>query len=277
MSARATRARARACACAIALALAGAGCAARVPSAATPNVTGSVGMTHKGVLAGGAEMKAGPSWRFLRDNDRHHALPRFADAIARSAARVAAERPGAVLTIGDLSAPHGGAILPHLSHRSGRDADLLLYVTTLEGAPVPSPGFVHVEADGLAWDPAGKRWYRFDVEREWLLVKALVLDDDARVQWVFVSDTVRSMLLAWAQARGEGTETIWRALAVMAQPRPGGVHDDHVHVRTACTWAERASGCDPFGPERPWLVEPRASSAEDDAALALALLAPIGR
>ena len=61
----------------------------------------------------------------------------------------------------------------------------------------------------------------------------------------------------------------------MAQPRPGGVHDDHVHVRTACDAAELASGCDAFGPERPWLSSPPATSGEDDGALVLSLLAPL--
>jgi penicillin-insensitive murein endopeptidase len=255
-----------------------AGCAARVPSSVTPNVSGSVGMPHRGVLANGVALEAGPGWRFLRDDDRHHALPRFAQAIARAATKVREQRPGAVLTIGDLSAPHGGAIMPHLSHRSGRDADLLLYLTTLEGAPAASPGFVHVEADGLAHDPDGRRYYRFDVEREWLLVKALLEDDEARVQWVFVSDTVRAMLLAWARSRGESTETLYRAVTVMAQPRPGGVHDDHVHVRTACTDVELATGCDAFGPERPWLNAPVRTGThdDDDAELALSLFAPLG-
>ncbi len=39
-----------------------------------------------------------------------------------------------------------------MSHRTGHDADILLFVTTLSGAPVPSPGFVRFDTDGLAWD-----------------------------------------------------------------------------------------------------------------------------
>lgn len=256
------------------LGLAASACA-RLPPLA-PGVSASIGWPHRGALIGGAELpKDGDGYRFLRDNDRRFALPRFSAAIARAAKAVADARPGGVLAIGDLSAPRGGPILPHLSHRSGRDADLLLYVTTLDGAPVPSPGFVHVQADGLAWDDAGKRFYRLDVEREWLLVKALLEDEQARVQWVFVSDVVRAMLLDWARARGEGTETLYRAVTVMAQPRPGGVHDDHVHVRTACTAEEMASGCEAFGPERPWLVPAGSPAADTDADLLRAILLPL--
>jgi penicillin-insensitive murein endopeptidase len=249
------------------------GCA-RVPPL-TPGANGSIGMPHRGMLVGGTEMpKQGDGYKFLRDNDRRWAIPRFAGVIERAAKTVADRKPGGTLAIGDLSAPHGGQIMPHLSHRSGRDADLLLYLTTLEGAPVPSPGFIHVQADGLAWGDEDKRWYRFDVEREWLLVKTLLEDDTARIQWIFVSDVVRAMLLTWAKARGEGTETLYRAVSVMAQPRPGGVHDDHLHVRTACSRDELASGCDAWGPERSWLVIPPTTSSNDDEDLQ-AILRPL--
>ncbi len=228
------------------------------------------------MLVGGAEMpKQGDGFKFLRDNDRRWAIPRFAEALSRAAKTVADQRPGATLTVGDLSAPHGGQILPHLSHRSGRDADLLLYVTTLEGAPVASPGFIHVESDGLALDAESKRFYRFDVEREWLLVKTLLEDDNARIQWLFVSDVVRSMLLSWAHARGESTETLYRAVTAMAQPRPGGVHDDHIHVRTACSREELAACCDAWGPERSWLMIPPSPSTDSDEELLQAILRPL--
>ena len=105
-------------------------------------------------------------------------------------------------------------------------------MTTLDGAPVESPGFVHFGADGLARDEAHARWLRLDVERQWLLAKALLEDPDARIQWIFVSDVVQARLLEWALARGDSAETIARAREVMAQPSPGGVHDDHFHVRT---------------------------------------------
>jgi penicillin-insensitive murein DD-endopeptidase len=224
--------------------------------------------------------KVGDGFRFLRDDDRHFALPRFAKVIAKAALRVERARPGGTLVLGDLSRRDGGQLLPHLSHRTGRDADLIFYATTLEGAPVPSPGFVHYGPDGLAWDESQKRFLRLDVEREWLLVKALIEDEDARVQWLFVSRNVRSILLEWARARGEPTETLYRAVELMAQPTPGGVHDDHIHVRTACGPEDRARGCEHSGAVRPWLLD---SSPDDSSSvggppsnteLALLLLAP---
>ena len=165
------------------VALGSTGCA-RAPSPLAPHWAGSIGLPHRGVLTKASELRAeGAGYRLLSpSNERHFGTPRFVAAVERAAAEVNRQRPGSTLTIGDLSAKHGGKIPSHASHRSGRDADLLLYMTTLEGAPVTSSGFVHVGTDGLAFDEAEKRFLRFDVEREWLLVKALVEDPEARVQ-----------------------------------------------------------------------------------------------
>jgi len=253
-----------------------AGCA-RAPSPLAPAWHGAIGLPGHGVLSGGAEVPAdaeGLLW--LRHNDRHWGTPRFTRAIARAAALVARERPGGVLAVGDLSTRTGGGpVPPHLSHRSGVDADLLFFVTTIDGAPVPSPGFVHFGADGLARDDDHARWLRFDVEREWLFAKALLEDPDARIQWIFVSDVVKAWLLEWALARGDGPETIRRAAAVMRQPHPGGVHDDHFHVRTACSPAEVAAGCELLGPRREWLDYGAGPDDEPDEELAISLLQPL--
>jgi penicillin-insensitive murein endopeptidase len=259
------------------------GCA-RAPSPLAPHFRGSIGMPHRGVLSGeSAELpKHGDGYRWLRGDDRHHAVPRLVAAIERGAAHVAQERPGATLAVGDLSFKTGGKISGHASHRSGRDVDLLLYFTTLEGVPVESPGFgVHVGNDGLAWDEDGNRFLRFDVEREWLLVKSLVEDDAARIQWIFASRAVKNLLIEWGRARSDTPETILRALDVLLQPAPPAeAHDDHVHVRTACSPEEIGEGCEPTGPARPWIVahdgaNAKTEPAATDAELALSLLRPL--
>jgi penicillin-insensitive murein endopeptidase len=222
------------------------------------------------------ELRTTEGLGWLRSNDRHWALPRFARSIARAAAAVAEARPGARLIVGDLSLRTGGGPLaPHFSHRSGVDADLLLYALSLDGAPVDSPGFIHVGADGLARDDGHGRWLRFDVEREWLLIRTLLEDPEARIQWIFVSDVVQAVLLDWAVASGDSAQTIQRARSVMLQPSPGGIHDDHIHVRTACSAEEMAQGCEPIGPRRSWLAYAFSPSSESDEDLALALMQPI--
>lgn len=263
---------------ALAAAIFATGCAA-APSPVQPGHAGSIGLPHRGVLADGRELpEKGDGWVWLRGDDRHWGLPRFVEAIERAARRVAEERPGATLSVGDLSARRGGRLLPHLSHRTGRDVDLLLYLTTLDGAPVESPGFLHVGTDGLAFDERGKRYLRVDLERNWLLVKHLVEDDAARVQWIFASHNLRALLLEWAMARGEPGETLLRASQVMLQPRPGGPHDDHFHVRTACLPEELAAGCEHSGPTRPWIAALDASRPRPEASteeLLAAILRPL--
>ncbi len=238
----------------------------RAPTPLVPHIQGSIGMPHRGVLAGGRMLpKKAEGLAWLRTDDRHWGLPRFVTTIERAAAKIAKDRPGATLVVGDLSARHGGVLLPHLSHRTGRDADLLLYMTTLDGVPVPSPGFIHVGDDGLAWDPEGKRFLRFDVEREWLLVRELVSDPSSRIQWIFAHRRIEAMVVEWARARGEPGEIILRAMEVMLQPNPGGPHDDHLHVRTACAPEELETGCEATGPARAWLDS---APRPDDGALA---------
>jgi penicillin-insensitive murein endopeptidase len=258
-----------------ALALACAACA-HSPSPLDPVWSGSIGAPSRGVLRDGCEVRAdAEGLRWLRHNDRHWALPRFAEAIERAAAAVARERAGGLLEIGDLSIRTGGGPLaPHFSHRSGVDADLLFYVTTLDGAPVESPGFVHFGADGLARDEAHSRWLRLDVERQWLLAKTLLEDPDARIQWIFVSDVVQARLLEWGLARGDSLETLRRAREVMAQPSPGGVHDDHFHIRTSCSPEETVAGCEAVGPRRGWLTYDMPPPDETDRDLALELMTP---
>src|SRR5262249_43659954 len=150
---------------------------------------------HEGMLSIAAPLpKKGEGFARLRDNGVNWGNPRLVAAIIAASAVVAKERPGARLIIGDLSARYGGGARGHRSHRTGRDADLLLYATTPDGRPIDAPGFVRYGPDGLgdtslkdiepdapvkgkAGEPKAKpakvmtggKFLRFDVEREWLL------------------------------------------------------------------------------------------------------------
>ncbi len=255
------------------------GCA-RAPSPLMPAYRGSIGMPHLGVLTDGTQIaNDAATIHWLRGNDRHWGAPRFVAALERAAAKVEAERPGPPLVVGDLSVRYGGHLREHMSHRTGHDVDLLLYVETLGGAPVQSPGFVRFDADGLAWDEAHQRYLRFDVARTWLLVKALAEDDDARVEWIFVSRPLQGLLTEWARARGEPVDTLLRAERLMLQPGPPAeTHDDHLHVRVGCDADEIAHGCEPTGPKREWLpplAAPASDDAEDDASIAASLVQPM--
>lgn len=241
------------------------------PSPLAPGFGGSVGLPHQGSLTGGVALAdRGDGWvRFRRDGVRW-GNPRLVATIEHAARTVRARAPGgAPLLVGDLSVRHGGRHPRHRSHRTGRDVDFPFFVTTPDGRPLPSPGFVRFGPDGLG-KPEGGKWLRFDVARQWELVKALLEAPDGHVQWIFCARWLEALIVEWALAKGEDPELVWHAEVVLKQPGDAAPHDDHFHVRLACTPEEAIAGCD-GGPRWAWL--PRLPALDGEAWLA-ALLEP---
>lgn len=176
-------------------------------------------------------------------------------AIVRAAAAVDAELPGSILHVNDLGFREGGSIPHHGSHRAGRDVDILFYVLDMSGE-VRRPLGVPIEPDGHGTDfgdlldPADDVDMRLDVPRTWRLVQALVLDEEALVQRIFLVEHVRAMLLAHAEATHAPQAAIDRFAEVTCQP--GVPHDDHLHVRFFCTNEDLAAGCADSTPMYPW-------------------------
>jgi penicillin-insensitive murein endopeptidase len=173
--------------------------------------------------------------------------------------------------VGDLSARFGGAASGHRSHRTGRDADLLIYALTPDGRPVASPGFLEFGPDGLASTEDGAL-FRIDIEREWLLIKALLNAPDAAVQWLFIARWLEALIIEHARARGEDPELVWHAETVLLQPRDSADHDDHLHLRIACPPPEAVEGCLGGGPYWPWLEGLPELASPPDVELADALI-----
>jgi penicillin-insensitive murein endopeptidase len=92
----------------------------------------------------------------------------------------------------------------------------------------------------------------YDDARNWHFVRTLLLDDEARVQWIFCSRGIKSRLLAYAIANEPDPRAIVRASWVLHQPSRGHPHHDHFHVRVGCTPEEMAHGCLSSGPIWPW-------------------------
>lgn len=239
------------------------------PTPLAPGLSGSVGMPNSGVQTGAIELpEAGKGFaRYRPKGHNHWGRPRLVNALERIAAEVDRELPGGTLVIGDLGAKTGGRIPGHASHRSGRDVDLLFYALTPDGAPLPSPGFVRYEADGLAVVPDSGDYVRLDVAREWLLVKKLVNDREIGVQFLFISRPLEALLMDYARARGEPLELQYRAQTVMLQPGDSLPHDDHLHLRIACSPEETQAGCSGGGPYWEWLPPLPESQEADDALL----------
>jgi penicillin-insensitive murein endopeptidase len=150
---------------------------------------GSIGQVQSGFLAGGDELpKEGVGYKWRTAGDHHFGTPTLVNLVADSIRSVHHFYPFAPpIYVGELSAKGGGALLPkHASHRTGRDADILFYVTTLDGLPYPNDEFLIFGGDGLAFSRTG-RFVRFDVSREWSLIRAIITNPYAHVQYVFIS------------------------------------------------------------------------------------------
>ena len=241
-----------------------------VPDPLAPGIRGSVGRPSYGVLTGAVSLPmTGPGFVRIHDNAVHFGSPRLVRTIERAALEVAAERPGSPrLVIGDLSKEAGGKAEGHASHRSGRDADILYFVTTPDGAPVESPGFVRFGPDGLGEVPRSSKRFagrilRLDVARTWLLVKALIQTPGANVQWIFAARPIQALLVEEARARGEDPHLVWYAENVLHQPTDSEAHDDHMHVRLACDEDDAVHGCE-GGPDWPFLPAPPSLEISDE-------------
>lgn len=170
--------------------------------------------------------------------------------ILLAAERVAKEKPGARLGVGNLARPGGGRLPWSRSHNNGLDADLAFYLVDDEGAPCVVESLLHVQPDGRVQE---KPSCLLDVARTWLLVAALLDDDEASVQWIFVADHIKQALLAYGRLHRAGRRTLARAVAVLHQPRGALPHDDHMHIRLFCPAEDRLEGCRDRGTERDWM------------------------
>ncbi len=226
------------------------------PNPLAPNIRGSVGVPHYGVQTGAVELpKQGAGYtRYRAHSPNYWGQPRLVRTIEHVASVIATQRPGGYpLMVGDLSARHGGKIPRHNSHRTGRDVDFLWFVTTPGGAPARVPGFVEIGADGLGRDKRTGRYYRLDIPRQWLLIKALLTHAEAEVQWIFASRNVEALIIDYALATETDLNLIWHAQTVLLQPGDAQNHSDHFHVRLACLPGDALTGCEGGGPRWEWL------------------------
>ncbi|MEZ4392624.1 MAG: penicillin-insensitive murein endopeptidase [Polyangiales bacterium] len=246
-------------------------------------LAGSRGKPSGGWLTRGAHLgPRGAGFEALRSDAQGGQLwgvPRLVAAVRRVARALAPRHGGTPLRVGDLSARRGGQIPRHRSHRSGRDVDLLFYARDeATGEAVPAPDFVRY--DRALRSLRRPSPLRFDVERNWNLVEALLRDTQAGVARIFVADWLRRALLEHARAHGKAAWVVERASRVLLQPGDSLPHDDHFHVRVACTASERSLGCVDGTPVWSWMIKDwekgDAVSNDDEALLDLMEPLPFG-
>ena len=195
--------------------------------------------------------------------DSNFGCDELVGALVRATRAVSRWSPGSIAAIGDMSRRGGGGSVEHRSHQSGRDVDIVYFAVGATGRPVsPSSMMIHFDRSGRAsrWSPpqgtqapaAPVPDARFDVRRNWQLVRALLRDPDAEVQWIFMQRDLAARLIQEGLNSHDDPELVARAFQVLHQPSDSEPHDDHMHVRLYCDPGDRALGCVDRGPIRWW-------------------------
>lgn len=200
--------------------------------------TVSWGPPNQGVLLDGARLPlAGDGYvvpATWAERDSQWGVDELIAVVAWTGREVARTHPGTVLAVGDLSIAGGGPSAHHRSHQTGRDVDLVLFGQR-DGRPLPATAMDPYDAEGtLLADPT----VRFDVEREWTVVRALLTAPGPGVANIFLYAPLRERLLDHARDRGEPENLIDLAAAVITQPSDSARHNDHMHVRIYCPRGE---------------------------------------
>lgn len=218
----------------------------------------SIRNPNDGALRGGVPLPlSSPGLRFnpSRDPEVRYGTVEVVRALVEAAGRVHRELGGLPVTINDLSLEAGGPIAHHKSHQSGRDVDVLFYQLGPDGNPIESVGaFFDTRGRGVDFrelaDPSDDVPLTMDLPRTWLFLQALIEDDDAQIQTIYVAEHLRALLLAHARSKSVGDSTVARFEAITCQP--SYPHDDHFHFRFFCAPDDIRSGCRDSPPMYPW-------------------------
>jgi murein endopeptidase len=176
----------------------------------------SIGSAHGGVLVAGVQMPAGTSWELVSPT-LSWGTRETVDALVHGFDSVAARFPdGPKAFVGNISAKSGGHLAPHVSHQSGRDADIGYYLRE------------------------GHRWYatanavNLDRARTWHLVRTFIAESD--VDLILIDTSIQRVLKAYALEIGEDPAWLDQVFQVGGKSsRPiifhAKGHATHLHVR----------------------------------------------
>jgi penicillin-insensitive murein endopeptidase len=175
----------------------------------------SIGGPTRGALWRGVELE--PS-HLIAPTSPHHAWGTRGtiEGLQRAVSEVELAHPGSpTLYVGDISRQRGGALHPHRSHQSGRDADV---------------GYYYL--DGPAWYEQATE-ENLDRARTWTLVKSLIHQGD--VEYIFMNQRVQALLREHAEQSGEDAAFLDEVFA--GERRDGTLvrnargHTAHFHIR----------------------------------------------
>ncbi len=224
----------------------------------------SRGTTTSGTLLEGVSTLSATSSLWVmektRGRDYVYGTKELVDGLVRAAEHVSLRHEGNVrLALGNMSRKGGGDIPQSKSHNSGRDVDVAFYMTNADSTSVEPQWFIAFDGNGESEEPAG---YLFDTKRNWTFVEALLGDPSIQVQYIFVADWLRTLLLNHGIASLEGASeqeaerlfaVIKRAERVLRQPTDSSPHREHFHIRLYCSGEDRERGCHNTGVIHPWV------------------------
>jgi penicillin-insensitive murein endopeptidase len=225
----------------------------------------SIGKANAGWLVNGKIMPLnGPHHRVLARPARrgwYYGTDELVDLLKRAAEAVARDEPGSILRLGNLSRPKGGNLGTSRSHQSGRDVDVGLYCTDLDGNIVDPRRFPKFDGSrGELVDTSGR--YLFDIQRNWAFVEALLGDKNVRVQWIFLDRPLKQLMLDYAIRNERDPKVIEHAEKVVFRPPNSSPHANHFHIRLFCSQADMDHGCRAYGPEWSWVKKARKQDDE---------------
>jgi penicillin-insensitive murein endopeptidase len=181
----------------------------------------------------------------------HYGTAELVGLVVHLGRELGKRRVGRPLAVGDLSRESGGPSAWHRSHQTGRDVDLLFFARDAAGKPIAVDAMRRFGPDGASIvEKPGDPVVYFDEAANWQLVRALIENRIADVQWIFISDDLKQRLIDHAIARGEPPAVIAAAAVLLHQPSRSLAHDDHMHIRVYCSPADVVFGCEEVGPYR---------------------------
>jgi hypothetical protein len=189
----------------------------------------SVGMPYRGALVRGVEFPESDGWH-RRHPKRVYATASTVHHVRAAIESVREQFPGLHrLSVGDLSARHGGKLGGHRSHQSGRDVDLGFYFRE-------RPWVVPYKFA----DPTARNLH---FRATWALIKALADTSDAPdgVDYILLDYGVQRLLYIWVMQQEDLRGEVDRILqyprgrqAEVGIVRHYPKHSNHLHVRFKC-------------------------------------------
>ncbi len=205
----------------------------------------AIGTVTTGFLVDGASFEPeGPTHKILEkivDRQTRFTTDEMKALLLCAAQHVQKKFPGHKLHLGNMARQGGGALPWSVSHHNGRDVDIGFYARTLTGAYADPDFLYHFNANLRTTDALEPM--QFDVPANWELAKALVTCPGPEIQYLFIANWLKVPIVEYAVKQKEKKDVIAKVAAILHQPNGALPHNDHLHLRIACSRDDATEGC----------------------------------